>query len=53
MGGFPVVRGTRIETAMLAALAGWGRDAGAIASDYELDAQLVKRALAFETTLAA
>ena len=51
--GHPVVSGRRIETGMLAKLSEWGRGSDELADRFELAAQRVEAALAFERALAA
>jgi uncharacterized protein (DUF433 family) len=51
--GVPIIRGTRIETELLARLTGCGGRAEDIAERFDLDAYQVKRALEFETAVAA
>ena len=53
LGGVPVLRGTRIETGLLAAL--WARelDIEGIAQRFEVDARRVERALEFQIAIAA
>ena len=53
LGGVPVVRGTRIETGMLAALCGRELDIEGVALRFGLDARRVARAIKFETMIAA
>lgn len=50
--GAPCIDGTRISTAMLADLAEQGEDVDDLADDYELDPELVRRAIAYEDDLA-
>ena len=51
MGGSPTLKGRRLETAALAALAQAGDPVAAIAEAYELTRSTVERALAFEQAL--
>ncbi len=51
--GAPIVRGTRIETELLARLAGYREQDEDIAARFDLDADQVERALQFETAIAA
>ncbi len=53
LGGVPVMRGTRIETGMLAALCGRELKVEGIAQRFGLDARRVERAIKFETVIAA
>lgn len=53
LGGVPVMRGTRIETGMIAALCGRELDVEGIALQFQLDARTVERAIEFETVIAA
>ena len=51
MGGSPTLKGTRLETAALAALVQAGETVAAIAETYELARSTVERVLAFERAL--
>lgn len=51
MGGSPTLKGSRLETAALAALAQAGETVAAIAEAYDLTRSKVERALAFERVL--
>ncbi len=51
-GGMPVLKGTRIATALLAALRAQGRTVAQIASLYDLGRQVVSQALAYEVAIA-
>ncbi len=51
--GVPIIRGTRIETELLARLAICGGCTEDLAERFDLDAYQVKRALQFETAIAA
>ena len=53
LGGVPVMRGTRIETGLLAAAWHRERDAGALAARFDVDSWRVKRVLEFEMALTA
>ena len=53
LGGVPVVRGTRIETALLFTLRTAGLTVDAIAEDYDLTPSQISCALEFEASLAA